>query len=136
MPCRTRQPRRLIAGLAATLLLVAGCATLALPTPTDAAWATGQWPGTTEADLLRGRTLYVKRCAGCHALKRPERFPTSTWQEHLDEMAKRSALAADERELVLHFLVTMSRPAIAPPSTPPNAPPSAPPIAAARSGPR
>ena len=126
--CKTGHYRRLIAVLAATLLLVAGCATLAMPTQTDATWATSQWPGTTEADLLRGRTLYVKRCAGCHALKRPERFPTSTWEEHLDEMAKRSALAADERELVLHFLVTMSRPAIAPPS--------APPIATARSGPQ
>ena len=105
----------------AVLMIVAAlavicCATLAQPTAADAAWAADRWPGTTQADLVRGRALYVKRCAGCHALPRPERYPTSTWEPHLDEMAERAALQRGERELLLHFLMTMGRPPITAPS--------------------
>lgn len=113
--CCTDGSRGMVALLVAAVLLVVGCATLAQPTATDTAWAAAQWPGTTAAELARGRSLYVKRCAGCHALKHPERFPPSTWQAQLDKMAERAELADEERDLVLHFLVTMSRTAIAPP---------------------
>ncbi len=97
--------------LAALALVVAtACATLAEPTPVDAAWAATRWPDATEDELRRGRALYVKRCAGCHALRLPERYPSSTWAEHVDEMAKRAKLPGDEREVMLRYLVTMSRP--------------------------
>lgn len=116
--------RVIVAAMAmTTTAAVIGCATLAQPTTVDAAWAAEQWPGTTQADLARGRSLYVKRCAGCHALRQPERYPSSTWQHHVDEMAKRSALVSDERDLLLRFLVTMSRPQ---PSPPPAQPPTDP----------
>lgn len=95
---------------AVAIAVVAGCASLAQPTAVDAAWAAEQWPEVTQAELQRGRALYVKRCAGCHALRLPERFPTSAWQQHVDEMAKRAHLLPAEREPMLRYLVTMSRP--------------------------
>lgn len=106
--------RSLWVALLGIALLAIGCATLALPTPEDAAWAAAQWPGTTQDDLERGRSLYVKRCAGCHGLHRPERFPQSSWAPHLDEMAERAGLKDGERELLLRYLITASRPQIAP----------------------
>lgn len=117
---RTRRERSLRVALLVIALSAIGCATLALPTPADAAWAAAQWPGTTQGDLERGRSLYVKRCAGCHALHRPERFPQSSWAPHLDEMAERAGLKEGERELLLRYLITASRP---PPAPPPVAPP-------------
>lgn len=92
------------------LVVVTACATLAQPTPVDAAWAATRWPDATEDELRRGRALYVKRCAGCHALRLPERYPASTWEHHVDEMATRAKLPAGERETMLRFLLTMSRP--------------------------
>lgn len=94
----------------AALAIVVGCVTLAQPTAVDAAWASERWPEVTQEDLQRGRALYVKRCAGCHALRLPERFPSSTWEQHVDEMAKRARLPPTEREPMLRYLLTMSRP--------------------------
>lgn len=112
---RTSMPRwtRVAAVMAATALVVAGCATLAQPTALDAAWAAKRWPEVTQAELQRGRALYVKRCAGCHALRLPERYPAASWEHHVDEMGKRAHLAPEEREPVLHYLLTMSRPGAA-----------------------
>ncbi|MCC7107992.1 MAG: cytochrome c [Deltaproteobacteria bacterium] len=106
---RPRSNAWLALGVAALLALV-GCATLAQPGPVDAAFAAERWPGTTLDDLAQGRSLYVKRCAGCHALYRPERYPPERWAPHIDEMAERAALKAGERETLLRFLLTMSRP--------------------------
>lgn len=106
---RTRSNAGLALGVAALLAMV-GCATLAQPGPADAAFAAERWPGTTLDDLAAGRALYVKRCAGCHALYRPERYPPESWAPHIDEMAERAALKAGERETLLRFLMTMSRP--------------------------
>lgn len=95
--------------VAAAFAVVLGCATLAQPTPVDAAWAAARWPDASEDELRRGRALYVKRCAGCHAVRLPERYPSSTWEQHVDEMATRAELPAAERELMLRYLLTMSR---------------------------
>lgn len=95
---------------ALAIAVVVACATLAQPTAADAAWAAERWPEVKQADLQRGRALYVKRCAGCHALRLPERFPSSTWEHHVDEMAKRAHLPQAEREPMLRYLLTMSRP--------------------------
>lgn len=98
---------------AVAIAAVIGCATLAQPTAADAAWAAERWPEVKQADLQRGRALYVKRCTGCHALRLPERFPPSTWEHHVDEMAKRAHLPKAEREPMLRYLLTMSRPGAA-----------------------
>lgn len=103
-------------------LLGLGCATLAKPGPADAAWAAGRWPGTTLDDLSAGRALYVQRCAGCHALYRPERYPPELWAPHIDEMAERAALKDGERGTLLRYLETMSRPKAAPPVVEPGTP--------------
>lgn len=109
---------RLVLG-AVALAAAVGCATLAHPGPVDAAWAAERWPGTTLQDLAQGRALYVKRCAGCHSLYRPERYPPDLWAPHIDEMSERAALKQGERETLLRFLETMSRPR---PPEPPTSP--------------
>ena len=93
------------------LALFAGAlaCTSALPQPTqaDAAKAAERWPGTTQADLARGRGLYVDKCAGCHALKAPNEVPVERWIEEIEEMRKEHdvALSDSEAQAILVYLV-------------------------------
>ncbi len=85
--------------------------TAALPhaTPPLAQAAKAQWPGTTVADLERGRTLYVRRCSGCHNLYLAEAYGAEEWPALVGSMSARARLAPDERRDVTRFLVTLSR---------------------------
>jgi len=99
-----------------TLLTLATLATLgacagSIPRPTDqhAAVAAERWPGTTRADLDRGRDLYVNRCSSCHALIEPQRFGPEKWEEMVGEMAHRAKLRDEDKVKVLHYLVSFAR---------------------------
>jgi cytochrome c5 len=95
--------------LVASLVAVA-CARVQMPRPSDAdaARAGQRWPGTTVAELERGRSLYVARCAGCHQPVAPERIPADEWPEHVREMKERAHLSDEEMRLVERYLVTMA----------------------------
>jgi mono/diheme cytochrome c family protein len=67
-----------------------------------------RWPGTTVEDLARGRTLYVRRCSGCHNLVLPQAFPPEKWPKLVDEMAARARLRPAERDDVVRFLVAVA----------------------------
>jgi hypothetical protein len=96
--------RRLVTLLPLAVAL-AGCAgQLPLPVAADAARASVRWPGTTVANLQRGRELYVNRCSGCHALYRPQTFPADKWRGIVVEMTDRSKLAPDDAETVIRYL--------------------------------
>ncbi len=96
--------------LAPTAVGTVAC-TSAVPTMTaeDAHWAAQTWPDATQGQLQRGRTLYVSRCGGCHAVVPPEKHSADMWRTEIAQMAPRANLMGEDRELVLRYLVTASR---------------------------
>jgi hypothetical protein len=105
-----RPARRLVRiGLVAGTVAVAGCAAaLRQATPEDAVRLAPRWPGTTLADLQRGRSLYVRRCSGCHNLFLPRAFPAERWPGLVDDMAAKARLAPGARDDVVRFLVALA----------------------------
>ena len=97
------------------LLLLAGCARTQLPRPTtaEAQAAQTRWPGTTVADLNRGRSLYMARCSVCHQPVQPGRIPADEWPGHVEEMRERAHLSIDEARLVESYLVTAASATVA-----------------------
>jgi len=98
-----------VAALAAATLTAGGCAAaLRQATPEDALRLASRWPGTTLGDLQRGRTLYVRRCSGCHNVVLPRAFPPGRWPALVDDMAQKARLGPGEREDVVRFLVAVA----------------------------
>jgi cytochrome c1 len=98
------RPLAVCAALAAAA--VAGCAgPLHMPIEADAARASQHWPGTTLADLQRGRGLYLNHCSSCHNLYRPEQYPGEKWRALVGEMTERAKLTGDEAETIVRYLV-------------------------------
>lgn len=89
--------------LAASIGVACGSAVIQ-PDARDAQWASTKWPGTTVADLDRGRATFVNRCGGCHNLPEPNVKTPDEWSSVLEEMAARSKLSAEEKDLVLRYL--------------------------------
>lgn len=97
------------ARVALAMLLLGACVTqIPRPTESDVLRAASQRPATTLVELERGRTLYVARCGGCHQVYPPDRLTPATWPAQVDDMAERAKLGADDRDLVVLFLVTLS----------------------------
>jgi mono/diheme cytochrome c family protein len=97
--------------LAAVVCTIAACGGgLPRPTPVDATRAQTRFPGTTVADLDRGRSLYVQTCAGCHALKAPGTLPPEQWKGEVDEMREKRGVAISDgdAELIVRYLWTAS----------------------------
>lgn len=66
---------------------VAACsAGLPQPTAADASRAKARWPSASLEELDRGRDLYVRKCAGCHALKSPGEIEPGRWEKEVAEM--------------------------------------------------
>ena len=94
--------------LASALAAAACAATLRHPTEADARAVAPRYPGTTAADLERGRSLYVRRCAGCHTVPLPGVHTPAEWPEVIGEMAARARLSAQDRADIERFLVALS----------------------------
>ncbi len=91
-------------------IALSGCAaSLRHPTPQDERSASERWPGTSVRDLERARTLYVRRCSGCHTLFLPKAYPPDEWPTWVDAMSERSRLTPQEAEEVTRLLVTLAR---------------------------
>ncbi len=91
-------------------LLSACAAQLIRPTSLHESWAAERWPGTSLAELERGRDLYVRRCGGCHGLYLPDQRPDLDWPARVREMAARSRtpIPPEEVEAITRFLVTVA----------------------------
>lgn len=102
---------RALAASAVCLAGVAACSAAAVPpvASADARWASERWPGTTVAELSRGRDVFVSRCSACHALPRPEVKSPDEWATVLDEMAARAKLTTVDRDLTLRYLSATSQ---------------------------
>jgi len=101
-------PLRFIAFAALGLTLGAGCAaSLPRPSTATAARAQGRWPDSTLAQLEQGRSVFVQRCSGCHALPLPDSRTEAEWKKVLDEMGAEAKLTANERVLVERFVLSV-----------------------------
>jgi len=90
-------------------VLLAGCATAApSPLPVDVGTAQAQWPGTTRADLERGRTVYLRRCGGCHLLHPPDEIAPETWPGVVGKMGPRAKLSPADGADLVRYLVVLS----------------------------
>ena len=143
---RVRFKLRLILPLLA-LATVAGAGASLIPeaTPSLAERAARRWPDANLEQLELGRTLYIKRCSGCHNLHLPSEKAPDEWAGALDEMAMKARLDEYQKTAVLRYLAAASAlvrdvslaPAPMKPAEPaasasePDANPPAPPVAAA-----
>lgn len=101
-------PIRFIALAALGLTLGAGCAAaLPRPSPATVTRAQGRWPDSSLAQLEQGRSMFVQRCSGCHALPLPDSRTEAEWKKVMDEMAAEAKLTPDERVLVERFVLSV-----------------------------
>src|SRR6186713_1283699 len=98
--------RTCFAGL---LLCVVACGASATPAPiqADVARIENRFPGTTLAELEKGRSVYLSRCTSCHAPVAPDSVPVDRWPHEVSEMSERAHLGTDE-PLVVKYLVAQA----------------------------
>ncbi len=97
--------RRRVLGPCLVALLAGGCAPgLPLVTKAQVDLASARWPGVSNADLRRGRRLYVDRCSSCHGLFKPDVRTDAEWDAALEKMATRARLSASEAEAIRRYL--------------------------------
>jgi mono/diheme cytochrome c family protein len=97
------------ASLVGGVVLSSACASLApRPTEVDVARAPTRSPAVTLADLQRGRTLYLGRCASCHQPFDPASRSADSWPGYVDKMMQRAHLSGNDAALVVDYLVTMA----------------------------
>ena len=92
-----------------TALFLAACGTalkLAVPNEADATRAAVKFPGTTLADLNKGKAAYEANCAKCHGLKDPARYSEEKWRKVNPPMAKKAGIDAATEELILKYVLT------------------------------
>lgn len=95
--------------LALAALTAVGCAAaLRQPTAQDVRQASTRWPGTTLEDLHRGRSLYVRRCSGCHTLYLPSAYEAELWPALVDSMAVKARLDRAQQADITRFVVTLA----------------------------
>jgi len=102
--------RRLAPALAPALALALAACTVDVPraTPLDAERAARTRPGTTLAELDRGRTTYLSKCTGCHRPVAPRSIDAASWPEHVDEMRERAHLSPAEHDAIVLYLTALA----------------------------
>ena len=95
--------------LGALLLGVVACGASVTPVPVqaDLARIENRYPGTTLAELEKGRSVYLSRCTSCHAPVAPGSIPAERWPREVSEMSERARLGEDE-SLVVRYLVAQA----------------------------
>lgn len=51
-----------------------------------------------------GQNLYFSKCGGCHQLYDRNRYTPAAWDTLMNEMAERSKLTVEEKNLILTYL--------------------------------
>ena len=57
-----------------------------------------------QADLLKGRSLYVSTCSNCHNLHLPKEYSANLWVVHLNNMQTRAKISLEEKALILKYI--------------------------------
>ena len=92
-----------------SLAAAVACGASAAPEPrmADVALLEDRFPGTTLAELEKGRSIYLSRCTSCHAPVAPDSIPVERWPHEVSEMSERARLGTDE-PLVVKYLVAQA----------------------------
>jgi len=56
-------------------------------------------------DLERGRQIYVRRCATCHAIDPVNKYSATRWREIIDDMSAKAKLTSEEEVGVLAYVI-------------------------------
>ncbi|HVM32004.1 MAG TPA: cytochrome c [bacterium] len=90
----------------AGLLWLSGCATTGVPGPSAEILSRAQarWPGTTQADLVEGRGLYVEHCAACHDLHDASDLSPAGWERIMARMQKKAHIDDVTKDRILKYL--------------------------------
>ncbi len=102
--------------LAAVALILAGCAsaTLLTPTQSDVDRMSGMYPGYTLAELNEGKSIFEQNCQSCHGLKDPVSRTAEEWKEIVPVMVPKAnkkndnAITPEAQDKLLKYLITMS----------------------------
>jgi cytochrome c5 len=63
-----------------------------------------------DANITRGKKLYVTVCTGCHAYKTPANYTAGQWNTILETMfVKASIYDSKEREMIRSFVASEAR---------------------------
>ena len=90
----------------AAVAAIAGCTELApRVTPEFAAAAQARDPQADPAVLARGREVFVRECAACHALPAPGSTPAADWPHEMAVMGRKSRLTAGDEHATLTYVL-------------------------------
>ncbi len=99
------------------MILLAGCATVKLITPTqaDVDRVLSKYPGYSLAELNEGKMNFEHRCTQCHKLKNPASRTEEQWNKIVPRMVQKAnkkseVIDAKTKDSILRYLVTMSAP--------------------------
>lgn len=96
----------------ALLLVLFACSksiTSSVPVQSDLERAKVKWPEITLAELQQGQELYIANCGKCHSLKSPQSRNEAGWRKIVPPMAKKAKINAQQEELILKYVITMSQ---------------------------
>jgi len=83
----------------APLALLTACATTGRPAP----------PERMGENRPRGRTLYEKSCARCHALYMPVSFSAPEWRFYVKKYGRKARLTSSQKATVFDYLSRNAR---------------------------
>lgn len=78
-------------------------------TETDASRANEMFPGTTLADLQKGKLIYDANCGKCHKLHQPDSRSADSWNKIVPPMSRKAKLSPEDESLILRYVVTMAK---------------------------
>ena len=86
------------------------CAGL-LPEPRveDLARSNTSYPGLQLLDLRQGRALYMKNCAGCHALHAPSQLDSFQWERIMSKMQLKAKINDSTKDSIMKYLLTFAK---------------------------
>ena len=93
-----------IGGLFAALAF-GGCESIVPTAPPVTAAMSGSGQHADAATLTLGRSLFVSRCAHCHALPVASQHPAEKWPAIVAKMSKRAGLQPAEHDAVLSYIL-------------------------------
>ncbi|MFZ4618921.1 MAG: hypothetical protein ACOYNS_00065 [Bacteroidota bacterium] len=99
----------------ATLAIFFGCA-VALPEPTEEDLRRFRQSDSTLTlqSISDARTMYVRKCSGCHSLYLPGSFKRDQWKEIVRVMGQRAKIGPSDESMIMRYLTLYSSAAIGP----------------------
>lgn len=95
------------AALAATALVISGCASLQSVAPPVTAAVVGASGGASVATLEEGRRIFAGACTSCHAADPVSKYSATEWHAIVDDMAERTKLDGNRRAALLAYITAV-----------------------------